>query len=56
MVGSAARFPSEKTVCTVFEPRRKGCTMPILTAEKLPKYRKHRGSGQAVVTLNGTDH
>jgi hypothetical protein len=29
--------------------------MPRLT-ESLPKYRKHRASGQAVVTLNGKDH
>ncbi len=29
--------------------------MPKLT-ESLPKYRKHRASGQAVVTLHGTDH
>ncbi|MBI3838139.1 MAG: hypothetical protein HY288_09435 [Planctomycetia bacterium] len=30
--------------------------MPILTSEKLPKYRRHRASGQAVVTLAGRDH
>ncbi len=30
--------------------------MPILTSEKLPKYRNHKASGQAVVTLNGVDH
>ncbi|MEQ8850051.1 site-specific integrase [Botrimarina sp.] len=29
--------------------------MPRFT-QKLPKYRKHRASGQAVVTLNGVDH
>ncbi|MHB8953853.1 MAG: tyrosine-type recombinase/integrase [Pirellulaceae bacterium] len=29
--------------------------MPRLT-KSLPKYRKHRASGQAVVTLNGKDH
>ena len=30
--------------------------MPKLASEKLPKYRKHRGSGQAIVTLSGKDH
>ena len=29
--------------------------MPRLTTRS-PKYRKHRASGQAVVTLNGKDH
>ena len=29
--------------------------MPKLI-NSLPKYRKHRASGQAVVTLNGRDH
>ena len=29
--------------------------MPKLT-NSVPKYRKHRASGQAVVTLNGRDH
>ena len=29
--------------------------MPRLT-NAAPKYRKHRASGQAVVTLNGKDH
>jgi integrase len=29
--------------------------MPRLT-QSLPKYRKHRASGQAIVTLNGRDH
>src|SRR5687768_4156937 len=29
--------------------------MPRLV-EALPKYRKHKASGQAVVTLNGRDH
>lgn len=29
--------------------------MPRLT-QQLPKYRKHRASGQAVVTLAGVDH
>lgn len=29
--------------------------MPRLI-HRLPKYRKHRASGQAVVTLNGRDH
>ncbi|WP_428305029.1 hypothetical protein [Lacipirellula sp.] len=29
--------------------------MPRLV-DALPKYRKHKASGQAVVTLNGRDH
>jgi integrase len=29
--------------------------MPSLPVERLPKYRKHRASGQAVVTLSGRD-
>lgn len=29
--------------------------MPRLTAS-LPKYRKHRASGQALVSINGRDH
>ena len=32
----------------------KGCTMPRLS-RSLPKYRKHKASGQAVVTLDGND-
>lgn len=30
--------------------------MPRLLADKLPTYRRHRASGQAVVTLGGRDH
>lgn len=30
--------------------------MPRLSGNKLPSYRRHRASGQAVVTLNGRDH
>jgi integrase len=30
--------------------------MPRLSASSVPKYRKHRASGQAVVTLGGRDH
>ncbi|MFN7889145.1 MAG: hypothetical protein ACK5OC_02535, partial [Pirellula sp.] len=29
--------------------------MPKLTTS-VPKYRKHRASGQAIVTINGRDH
>ena len=29
--------------------------MPRLSPDKLPKYRKHRSSGQAVVTIGGRD-
>src|SRR5687768_6936887 len=31
-----------------------GCTMPRLV-RKIPRYSKHRASGQAVVTLSGQD-
>ncbi|NOY30279.1 MAG: site-specific integrase [Planctomycetes bacterium] len=30
--------------------------MPRSAGESIPKYRKHRGSGQAVVTISGRDH
>ncbi len=30
--------------------------MPRLSESSLPTYRKHRHSGQAVVTLSGEDH
>jgi hypothetical protein len=30
--------------------------MPRLSENALPRYRKHRRSGQAVVTLSGEDH
>lgn len=30
--------------------------MPVLKSDRLPKYRHHRASGQAVVTLSGVDH
>ena len=30
--------------------------MPTLKADRLPKYRKHKASGQAIVTLAGKDH
>lgn len=30
--------------------------MPKLIANRVPSYRKHRQSGQAIVTLNGKDH
>lgn len=30
--------------------------MPKLNSERLPKYRKHKASGQAIVTLGGHDH
>src|SRR5262249_34744327 len=43
-----------KTVHTVLA-RTGDCTMPRLS-NSLPKYRKHRASGQAIVTLCGRDH
>jgi len=30
--------------------------MPRLMTDRIPKYRKHKASGQAVVTLDGKDH
>ena len=30
--------------------------MPKLSPDRIPKYRRHRASGQAVVTLSGMDH
>ena len=30
--------------------------MPRLAADRTPAYRKHKASGQAVVTLSGVDH
>src|SRR5689334_3525747 len=30
--------------------------MPNATSHRIPSYRKHKPSGQAVVTLNGHDH
>lgn len=30
--------------------------MPRSAGEAIPQYRKHRGSGQAVVTISGRDH
>jgi integrase len=55
MVGSAARFREAKTVHTVLRPPSGVCTMPRLT-KALPKYQKHRTSGQAVVTLDTVDY
>src|SRR5262245_57765450 len=52
-VGSAAFFRRTKTVHTVFSPRELH-KMPRL-GTSYPKYRKHKASGQAVVTLSGQD-
>jgi hypothetical protein len=30
--------------------------MPNTSSTRTPSYRKHKGTGQAVVTLNGKDH
>ena len=30
--------------------------MPRTTGESIPKYRKHRASGQAIVTIAGRSH
>ena len=52
--GSAAQKPVAKTVITVLA-RTKEPHMPKLK-QKLPSYRLHKASGQAVVTLRGRDH
>jgi hypothetical protein len=44
----------DKTVDTVL-PIFGGRIMPCLF-NRNPSYRKHRASGQAIVTLNGQDH
>ena len=54
MVGSAARYPIAKTVHTVLGQENGSCTMPRLT-KSLPKHRKHKASGQTIVTLDGRD-
>jgi integrase len=56
MVGSAARMAEAKTVHTVlsFSIILEGPQMPVLK-EALPKYRKHKASGQAVVAIQGQD-
>src|SRR5262249_17228719 len=38
-----------------FGSARRSCTVPKLT-KKLPSYRHHKVSGQAIVTLAGRDH
>ena len=55
MVGSAALFFLVKTVITVFLPEVR-LHMPRLPKNSLPKYRLHRPSGCAVVTLSGKVH
>ena len=55
VVRGAAQIPMRKTVNTVLRPSKGGCTMPRLV-RSVPKYRLHRGSGQAVVTLHGKDY
>jgi integrase len=44
-----------KTVVTVLGTL-EFSTMPRLSADSAPKYRKHKASGQAIVTLSGRDH
>ena len=54
-VGSAAHFIRAKTVITVLRPFEGIRTMPQLLHSP-PKYRLHKPSRQAVVTLAGVDH
>ncbi len=54
MVGSATRFNRPKTVHTVLATYYGRMHMPRLT-RSVPKYRKHKASGQAIVTLDGKD-
>lgn len=53
-VGSAAQKPRQGRYSTVFA-RGSGLHMPQ-NPRKLPSYRLHRVSGQAVVTILGIDH
>jgi hypothetical protein len=53
--GSAAHNPTTKTVLTVLRHPSGDRTMPKLV-HTTPKYRRHKASGQAVVTLDGKDH
>ncbi len=55
MVGNAIRFKTAKTVHTGFAQERKQLSMRG-PSKSLPKYRKHRPSGKAVVTLSGRDY
>ncbi len=55
MVGSAALFFLVKNVITVFNFEMR-LHMPRLSKNSLPKYRLHRPSGRAVVTLSGKVH
>src|SRR4051812_32704667 len=53
-VGSAAKFARRKTVNTVLRFYLGGCTMPKLI-HSTPRYRRHKASGQAIVTIQGQD-
>jgi hypothetical protein len=50
MVGSAALSLGGKSVHTLFTSEED--PMPRLTGQRLPKYGKHKASGQAVVKLD----
>jgi len=53
MVGNAAPNPEAKTVYTALA-KDGGSAMPRLSASS-PKYRKHRASDQAIITIGGQD-
>jgi len=55
MVGSAAFPKIAKRYIPFWGHCKENRTMPKLS-NSVPKYRKHRGSGQAVVTLGGRDY
>ena len=54
MVGSAARFKASQNGNYRFGSM-KGFAMPKLT-HSTPRYRKHKATGQAIVTVFGKDH
>jgi hypothetical protein len=54
MVGNATRFRPAQNGTYRFGPKTEVAIMPRLS-NALPKYRKHRASGQAIVTFEGRD-
>jgi len=55
VVGSAALLRGLKTVHTVFATRKEGFALMPRLLDGVPRYRKHRASGQAIVNLSGKD-
>jgi hypothetical protein len=55
-VGSAARFSGNNPTLTGFSPKSEVRILPRISGFTTPKHRKHKASGQAVVTIAGRDH